>query len=160
MSLRIEQRCSVAAPTERIWKVLVDPYRVAGCLPGTAISEQLDHRTYRGTIAVKVGPITARYDGTIAFERTDREHWEVELIGRGVEVTGKGRAEVRLLSRLSPAEGKTELAIIAELTMSGILAQLGRGAVEMVAIRMFRQFAVDVERAASEVSSPQGGPAQ
>ena len=41
---------------EQVWSLLSDPRRVAACVPGAKITEQVDEKTYKGAISVKVGP--------------------------------------------------------------------------------------------------------
>ena len=159
--MKIEQRFSIGAPPDRVWAFLTDPYQVTGCLPGAAITERVDDRTYLGTITVKVGPITAGYKGKIRFERLDREGWEAELIGQGQDVKGKGGAEMRMRSRLVPKDGGTEVVLASEVAISGLLAQMGRGMIESVSGQIFQQFAAAVRERleAAPGLSPAGAPA-
>ncbi len=143
--MKIEQTFSLKAPPERVWAFLTDPYQVASCLPGAAITEKVDDRTYRGTITVKVGPVTAGYKGTIRFERLDRERWEAEMVGQGQDVKGKGGAEMRMQSRLDPKGDATEVTVVSEVKISGILAQMGRGMIESVSNQIFQQFAASMQ---------------
>ncbi|HEV8675557.1 MAG TPA: SRPBCC family protein [Methylomirabilota bacterium] len=161
MSVRLEQKLSVDAPPDRVWAFLTDPVQVASCLPGAAITEKVDDRTYQGTITVKVGPVTTTYRGTIRFERLDRERWEAELVGQGQDVKGKGGAEMRMSSRLVPIERGTEITVVSEVAISGILAQLGRGMIESVSNQIFQQFAAAMrERLAAGPGSPDAPPAE
>ncbi len=146
MALTIEQKVTVAAPPERVWAFLTDPYQVASCLPGAAITEKVDDQTYRGTITVKVGPVTTSYKGTIHFARLDRARWEAELRGQGQDVKGKGGAEMRMQSRLHPTDTGTEVAVSSEVSISGLLAQMGRGMIEAVSTQIFRQFAAAMQQ--------------
>jgi len=161
VGLRIEQTIALDAPPDRVWAFLTDPYEVASCLPGAAITEQVDDRTYRGTITVKVGPVTAGYRGTIRFARLDRATWEAELVGQGQDVKGKGGAEMRMQSRLRPTDGGTEVTVASEVSISGILAQLGRGMIESVSAQIFKQFAAAMQRklAAPSGAGPESTPA-
>ena len=157
--MRIEQQVSVDAPPERVWGFLTDPYQVASCLPGAAITEKVDERTYRGTITVKVGPVTAGYKGTIRFERLDAERWEAELVGQGQDVRGRGGAEMRMQSRLQPVATGTEVTVVSEVAISGILAQMGRGMIESVSNQIFRQFAAAMQQKLAAGSDQPGVPA-
>ncbi|MBI4013005.1 MAG: SRPBCC family protein [Candidatus Rokubacteria bacterium] len=157
--MKIEQKLSLDAPAERVWALLTDPYQVASCLPGAAITEQVDDRTWRGTITVKVGPVTTSYKGTIRFERLDAARWEAELVGQGQDVRGRGGAEMRMQSRLVPAEGGTEVTVASEVNISGLLAQLGRGMIESVSTQIFRQFAAAVQQKLAGAPAS-GSPAQ
>jgi carbon monoxide dehydrogenase subunit G len=138
--VKIEQTFSIKAPPDRVWAFLTDPYQVASCLPGAAITEKVDDRTYRGTITVKVGPVSASYKGTIRFERLDPDRWEAEMVGQGQDVKGKGGAEMRMQSRLVPKGDVTEVTVVSEVNISGILAQMGRGMIDSVSNQIFQQF--------------------
>ncbi|MCY4123304.1 MAG: SRPBCC domain-containing protein, partial [Acidobacteria bacterium] len=129
--------------------------RVAGCLPGASITGQVDERTHAGTIAVKVGPVSARYKGTVRFERLDEEAGVAEIAAAGQDVRGKGGADMRMTSRVvarGPAE--TEVTVSSTVNITGILAQFGRGIVQDVSDQMFRQF-TGAMRAALEATSEQ-----
>jgi hypothetical protein len=144
--VKIEQTFSLNAAPDRVWGFLTDPYQVASCLPGAAITEKVDDRTYLGTITVKVGPVTAGYKGTIRFERLDPDRWEAEMVGQGQDVKGKGGAEMRMQSRLVPNGDATDMTVVSEVNISGILAQMGRGMIESVSNQMFRQFATAMQQ--------------
>ncbi|HLN11714.1 MAG TPA: SRPBCC family protein [bacterium] len=160
MASHIEQKFTVAAPIERVWAFLTDPYQVVACLPGAAITAKVDDQTYEGTVTVKVGPVTAAYKGQVRFERVDAAHWEVEAVGRGQDIKGKGGAEMRMLSRLAAADGgHTEVTVSADVNISGILAQMGRGMIESVSTHVFQQFATAV-RTKLEAGGGAGAAAQ
>ena len=155
--MKLEQSVAVAAPIEQVWAFLTDPHQVASCLPGAAITEKVDDQTFRGTITVKVGPVTSSYKGTIRFERLDAERHEAELVARGQDVRGKGGAEMRMHSRLVPKDGGTEVSVVSEVNISGLLAQIGRGMIESVSTAMFRQFAATMQEKLA--GSPAAAPA-
>ena len=141
MGIEIEKNFKVDAPPDRVWDFLTDPYRVAKCLPGAAITEQIDERTYAGTITVKVGPVSSSYKGKIHFERLVPEERVAELTGRGQDIRGKGGADMKMTSRLTPApDGGTEATVVSEVNVTGILAQFGRGMIQDVSDQMFETF--------------------
>jgi carbon monoxide dehydrogenase subunit G len=146
MALKIEQTVVLEAPPERVWALLTDPREVATCLPGAAITEQVDERTWRGTMTVKVGPVTTSYKGTIRFDRLDPDRWEAGMVGSGQDVKGRGGAEMRMQSRLQPTNGGTEVRVASEVSLRGLLAQLGRGMIESVSTEIFRQFAANMQQ--------------
>lgn len=141
MAIPIEKSFVVKAPADRVWEFLTDPHRVAKCLPGAAITEQLDDQTYAGTITVKVGPVSASYKGQVRFERLDSDARVAELTGRGLDVRGKGGADMRMTSRLvERGPGETEVMVTSEVSVTGILAQFGRGMIQDVSDQMFEKF--------------------
>jgi hypothetical protein len=157
MAIPIEKQFVINAARRDVWAFLTDPSRVAGCLPGAALTEQVDERTHTGTIAVKVGPVSARYKGTVRFERLDEDEGVAEIAAAGQDVRGKGGADMRMTSRVverGPAE--TEVTVSSTVNITGILAQFGRGIVQDVSDQMFRQF-TDAMRAALESPPERAG---
>lgn len=141
MGIAIEKSFSVDASPDSVWDFLTDPYQVAKCLPGAAITEQVDEQTYAGTITVKVGPVSSSYKGKIRFERLVPEERVAELTGRGQDIRGKGGADMKMTSRLTAAAGGgTDATVVSEVNVTGILAQFGRGMIQDVSDQMFETF--------------------
>ena len=150
MGIPIEKRFVINAAPREVWAFLTDPSKVAGCLPGAAITGQVDERTHAGTIAIKVGPVSARYKGTVRFERLDQDEGVAEIAAAGQDVRGKGGADMHMTSRIierGPSE--TEVTVTSTVNVTGILAQFGRGMIQDLSDQMFRQF-TDAMRAALE----------
>jgi carbon monoxide dehydrogenase subunit G len=139
--MKIEKSFVVRADPAAVWAFLTDPYRVAPCLPGAAITEKTGERVYAGTITVKVGPVAASYKGKLRFERLDETTREAEIVASGQDIRGKGGADMRMTSRVSErAPGETEVVASSEVNVTGILAQLGRGMIQDVSDQMFQRF--------------------
>ena len=150
MGIPIEKHFVIHAASREVWAFLTDPSKVAGCLPGAAITGQVDERTHTGTIAVKVGPVSARYKGTVRFERLDQEEGVAEIAAAGQDVRGKGGADMRMTSRIiERGPSATEVTVTSTVNVTGILAQFGRGMIQDLSDQMFRQF-TDAMRAALE----------
>jgi uncharacterized protein len=159
MGLQIEKKVVVRAPRAAVWDFLVDPHRVARCLPGAAITEKIDDSKFAGTMTIKVGPVTASYRGKLAFDRLDATAGEADLSASGQETRGKGGADMRMKSRLvalSPME--TEVTVVSDVNVFGILAQMGRGLIQDVSDQMFQKFS-DAMRRELEVAAPAMAPA-
>src|SRR5512146_2458745 len=141
MAIEIRKTFVVRAPPARVWAFLVDPQQVARCMPGAAITEKVDDRTYAGTMTVKVGPVQASYRGKLVFEQLDPSARSARLVATGQDVRGKGGADLRLTSSLAERDGgETEVTTVSQVNVTGILAQMGRGMVEDVGDQMFRIF--------------------
>jgi carbon monoxide dehydrogenase subunit G len=158
MGIPFQQSFVVKAPPDRVWAFLVDPYRIAGALPGAAITEKVDDATYKGTITVKVGPVSARYRGTIRFAKLDPVAREAEVTGTGQEATGRGGADMKMNSSLREiAPGETEVQVTSEVNVTGILAQMGRGMIQDVSNQMFQKFTAaaraELEKPAEETAA-------
>ena len=164
MAMEISKSFVVKASPEAVWSFLTDPVRVARCLPGAAITGQVDERTHAGTITVKVGPVAASYKGTMRFERLDPATRTAEIVGNGQDVRGKGGADMRMTSTLvERAPGETEVTITSQVNVMGILAQFGRGMIQDVSDQMFGTFVAaaraELEKPETSASVPANNPA-
>ncbi len=157
MGMQIEKSFVVNAARTVVWDFLVDPYKVAKCLPGAAITEKISDREYAGTMTVKVGPVTASYRGRLRFERLDAAAGEADLAASGQETKGKGGADMRMKSRvLERAVGVTEVTVTSDVNVFGILAQFGRGMIQDVSDQMFQKFSTAMR---SELETAAAAPA-
>lgn len=162
MGMEITKSFVLKAPAPAVWAFLTDPTRVARCLPGAAITEKLDEQSYAGTITVKVGPVTANYKGKMRFERLDEAAGEADIAASGQETRGKGGADMRMKSRVvarSPEE--TEVTVISDVNVMGVLAQFGRGMIQDVSDQLFQKFTDGMRReleTAPAAASPAAAP--
>jgi carbon monoxide dehydrogenase subunit G len=159
MAMEISKSFVVKAPPDAVWSFLTDPVRVARCLPGAAITGQVDDRTHAGTITVKVGPVAATYKGTMRFEQLDPAARTADIIAAGQDVRGKGGADMRMRSSLvERAPGETEVSITSQVNVMGILAQFGRGMIQDVSDQMFGTFVAtaraELEKAGNPATPP------
>jgi len=163
MAMQIEKSFTVRAPAAAVWEFLTDPARVAGCLPGAAITGQVDEKSYGGTMTVKVGPVTAGYRGTMRFERLDAAAREAEIVASGQETRGKGGADMRMTSRVvERAPGETEVTVVSAVNVVGVLAQLGGRMIQDVSDQLFQKFTEcmrrQLEAPAPAAPPPAGAP--
>ena len=141
MALRIEKTFQVPEPAEKVWAILSDPRKVATCVPGAQITGQVDEKTYQGTISVKVGPSVTNYKGDVQIVRLDAPAHEIEILGKGQDVRGRGSASMKMTGRLRALpDGGTEIASVSEVNIVGILAQMGSRVIAEVSNIMFDQF--------------------
>jgi len=131
---------TVAVAVEDAWKILTDVERIAPCLPGAQLQE-IEGDTYRGVVKVKVGPIKAEFKGQASFvERDDVAHKAV-LKGEGRDTTGKGNASALItveLTALTPTSSTCR--VNTDLSITGKVAQFGRGAMEDISNKILAQF--------------------
>ena len=159
MGLRFENVFVVKAPPDVVWAHLIDPYKVAPALPGATVTEKVDERTYKGTITVKVGPVSARYRGTAHFETLDAANRTMEMLGSAQDVAGRGGADLKMTSRLvERAPDETEVSVVSEVNVTGILAQFGRGMIQDVSNQMFQKFTEAVRAQLEQPVAAQAAP--
>jgi carbon monoxide dehydrogenase subunit G len=160
MAVRIEKTFQVQEPIDEVWRLLSDPRNVAGCVPGAQITEAVDERTFKGSVSVKVGPSVTNYKGDVHFERLDATAYEMELVGKGQDVTGRGSASMKMTGRLRRLpDGGTEVATVAEVNVIGILAQFGGRMINDVSDIMFGEFTKRFGQQLHQAAEPAVAPA-
>ena len=131
---------TVPVAVDDAWRILTDVERIAPCLPGAQLQE-IEGDVYRGVVKVKVGPIQAQFKGQASFvERDDANHRAV-LKGEGRDTGGKGNASALItatMTRLSDTE--TTCDVTTDLTITGKVAQFGRGAMKDISDKLLAQF--------------------
>src|SRR5437763_13733035 len=110
MAIETVKAFTIKAPPAAVWGFLTDPQRVARCMPGAAITERIDEKTFAGTMAVKVGPVSTSYKGKIVFERLDAQARIAGIVATGQDVRRRGGAALRPTRPTKDvAPGETEL---------------------------------------------------
>ena len=140
--MKLEQTFEVEAPLAHVWGALNDLERVAPCLPGASITGHDEDGTYLGTFTVKLGPMTAAYNGTIRIEGADEATHTATLKARGTDKRGQGGASATIVNTLTERDGATHVEAVTDFTITGRLAQFGRGGMmQDVSNRLLRDFA-------------------
>jgi uncharacterized protein len=136
---------TVNAPIDTAWETLTDVERIAPCMPGAQLTE-IEGDTYRGLVKVKVGPITAQFKGQASFVEKDSEQHRAVLKAEGRDTGGKGNASALITAQLEPvADDVTKVTVATDLTITGKVAQFGRGALADVSEKLLKQFVTNLE---------------
>lgn len=155
--MQLENEFLVDAPLERTWLTLLDIQRVAQCLPGAQLESDGADGIYRGSMQVKVGPMSLRYKGTARMAEVEEDDHIATIEVQAKEAKGQGTASARIRNRLEPqSSGSTRVFVSTELSITGRPAQFGRGIMEDVAGNMLEDFAKRLE---SEVLAAGGAAA-
>ena len=156
--MEINNAFEVKAPIDVAWATLTDLARIAPCLPGATLTS-IEGDIYKGHVTVKVGPIVAKFGGQAIFqERNDSAHRAV-LKGEGRDSTGKGNASAIITAQLESVDANTTRCTVnTDLTITGKIAQFGRGALADVSDKLLKQFVVNLESTvlAQELSNTAG----
>ena len=141
----------VNVPVNDAWVILTDLERIAPCLPGAQLTE-VEGDTYRGQVKVKVGPIVAQFKGQASFVTRDDAAHTASLKAEGRDPTGKGTAAATITAQLtSVTPTSTKCTVVTELTISGKVAQFGRGALADVSDKLLAQFAENLNQLIASV---------
>ncbi len=135
----------VSVPIETAWKVLTDVERIAPCLPGAQLQE-IEGEEYRGIVKVKVGPIQAQYKGKATFLERDDVNFKAVLDAAGRDTRGQGNASAIITAQLEAAGESTLVTVTTDLTVTGKVAQFGRGVLADVSAKILTQFVDNLEQ--------------
>ena len=142
----------VGVPVEQAWDVLSDVERIAPCMPGAELQE-VEGDEYRGVVKVKVGPITAQYKGKATFQEKDEAGRRMVLRAEGRDTRGAGNANATITATLLPDGEGTKVSVVTDLTVTGKVAQFGRGVLADVSSKLLSQFVDCLETTVLDTSS-------
>lgn len=141
MKAKIDKEFEAEQNSDLVWDFFSDPNKVVTCVPGAAITEQIDETNYKGTVKIKIGPVTTSYKGEVHLFKLDKDTLDMEIHGKGTDVKGKGNASMVLLGKLTKTEnGGTKVNTSMEVTITGKLAQFGSRMIVDVTNQIFGQF--------------------
>ncbi|MHA6798171.1 SRPBCC family protein [Bounagaea algeriensis] len=136
----MEHHFTVPVPVDVAWEALLDPERVAPCMPGATLSS-VEGSDFSGSVKVKLGPVTLLYKGNGTFSEVDESARRVVLDASGKDSRGNGTAAATVTATLSEDGGTTAVRVDTDLKITGKPAQLGRGLISEVGGKLINQFA-------------------
>ena len=139
----------IQAPLETVWQFFLDIERISQCVPGVEAVEVVDDRNYRGQLKVKVGPISANFNGAATLLEVEPPHRLVATIGADDKSTGS-KVKATFTSIFEPVEEGAQVTYEMEVNLRGRLAQFGSTVVQGVAKKMTAQLARCVQTALAE----------
>lgn len=145
---------TVSVPVEEAWPTLTDVERIAPCLPGAQLQE-VEGDVYRGVVKVKVGPILAQFKGQATFVEKDDVNHKAVLKAEGRDTGGKGNASALITAQLEPlGASETKVTVTTDLTITGKVAQFGRGALADVSTKLLTQFVDELHKTVLNPETP------
>lgn len=141
--MEIKNSFEVPLPPGEAWKVLMDVPRVVPCVPGAELVEVVGDRTFKGKVAVKLGPIGLVFNGSAHFDEIDEQAHSVRVTAQGADTKGRGGANATVRFNLAPVAEGTRVDVLTDVNLSGTVAQYGRGTgiIQSVATQLVNQFA-------------------
>src|ERR1017187_291629 len=89
----------VAETVDRVWKFFGNIPRVAACLPGAELTENLGEDKYGGRVAVRMGPVKLQFAGTADITERDEAAKRIIVHAAGAEERGRGQASMVITAR-------------------------------------------------------------
>jgi carbon monoxide dehydrogenase subunit G len=138
--MQLEHHVSVPAPIDVVWAAVLDPERVAPCMPGATLT-RVDGDSFTGTMKVKVGPVVLLYKGTGTFTEHDEQARRAVLKADAKDSRGNGTVSATVTITLTEEGDQTAGTIATDLSITGKPAQFGRGMISDVGGKILEQFA-------------------
>ena len=128
----------LAVSQQQAWDSLNDPEMLKSCIPGCEKFELVTENEYAVTVAVKIGPVSAKFNGKVKLADIQAPvsyALQFEAQG-GVAGFGQGESKVELV----PHEGGCELKYTVHSKVGGKIAQLGQRLIDGVAKSLAEDF--------------------
>jgi carbon monoxide dehydrogenase subunit G len=143
--MKVTQEFEVESPIAKVWELFESVPEVVDCLPGATLLEELGGDRYHGEVAVKIGPISARFDGE-AQHFSDPAAYQGGIEGGGADKKGGSRGQVKIDYKLEETGNGTKVSVDSDITLSGRAAQFGRpGLVKEMTSRILTEFGKNLE---------------
>jgi len=150
--MRISDKQRILAPRESVWAALNDPEVLRRSIPGCETIEKVDSGGLVANVTAKVGPVKAKFKGTVQFSEIDPPNG-CRIVGEsqgGSAGFANGAATVSLL----PDGDDTVIKYDVEATVGGKLAQIGSRLVDAAARKMADDFFAEFSRIVSMAPAP------
>lgn len=138
--MRLDHEFTVPAPIDEVWQAIIDPERVAPCMPGATLTS-VEGDTFKGTVKVKLGPVSLLYKGNGEFLEKNETSREITIKASGKDSRGAGTAAATVTVTLTAEGGSTKGAVATDLNVTGKPAQFGRGMISEVGGKILDSFA-------------------
>lgn len=142
--MELNHSFTVHRPIADAWAILTDVERIAPCLPGAQLQEIAHEESgdvYRGVVKVKLGAIQAQFKGEAHFLDKDDSAHKAVLKASGRDTGGRGNAAATITAILEPVDdGVTNCSVLTDLSITGKVANFGRGVLNDVSDKLLAQF--------------------
>ena len=144
--MKITEVIQVAESPDNVWDLFQDVPSLSRCLPGAELTADLGDGKYEGTVGVKLGPMTANFEGTCTVT-PDAEMRTCTISGKGADKRGGSVGRIKIDYAVVAADGAgTKVTVDADIQLSGAAAQFGRtGLIKDMSQRLIGEFVSCVE---------------
>ncbi len=159
--MRIENSFHVPAALDESWKIITDVPSLVSCMPGAELTGTAPDGAYRGIARVKIGPVQLQFNGEARLYDADPRAHTIKVRSRASDAKGRGTVAAEMAFALIAEGERTRVDVITDLTLTGAVAQYGRGAglIKEVASQFTRDFAANLEGMVLTKTKPVSRPA-
>jgi carbon monoxide dehydrogenase subunit G len=145
--MKIENSFYVPAGVDESWKIITDVPSLVACMPGAELTEAAPDGSYRGLARVKIGPVQLQFNGEARLYDVDPQARTMKVRSRASDAKGRGNVASEMAFALAADGERTRVDVVTDLTLTGAVAQYGRGAglIREVANQFTKDFAANLE---------------
>lgn len=135
--MKVTHTVTLNAPVDKVWKVLLDPNEIAGCIPGCEGLTPVGNDQYEAVMRVGVGAVRGTFRSKVSLKDitpTTSYRMSVEGQGNAGLVNGEG------LISLAPEGAGTLITIDGDANIAGTIAAVGQRMLTGAARMMMNQF--------------------
>ncbi len=139
--MKFEGKIDLGVPIDDAWDFLMDINKFKACLPGIEAVRQIDDKTFEGTLAATVGPISGKFNfRSTILESKPPEQMVVRTEGTDSVTKSTVKADMQVdLCKVS--EEKTQMNYKADVKIIGRLAVIGDMVLRATATLILQEFA-------------------
>ena len=160
MGIELSDTFDVDAPVEQVWNFLLNPDKLASCMPGARLGSRTEDGAWQGEVSLRIGAISVRYGGKLTYTRADADERLAVMAVTADEQSG-GQVSGTIEAKLEALSAERSRAVVkSSFEMTGRLVQVGRGMIEGAAKQIIGRFVANVksslerESAATSASPP------
>jgi carbon monoxide dehydrogenase subunit G len=143
--MHIEQKFTVSATREQVWKFLLDAPRVGRCMPGVESVETTGPHSFKVVVSVRIGPVKPRFQGAVEMtELQPPEHIRLQLDWRDSVTGSKVSAPTQIRLDETAPEAVT-VTVAGDIAVLGILGKYGQPIAERKAAEIAQEFAARMQ---------------
>ena len=154
--MKIENSFHVPAGLEQAWAIITDVPRLVSCMPGAEPTEATPDGRYKGKTRVKIGPVALEFYGEAHRYEVDPNAHTMKVRSRASDAKGRGTVASDMSFSLTADSARTRVDVVTDLTLTGAVAQYGRGAglIKEVASQFASDFAANLEAMVRDEAPP------
>ena len=141
--MELKGRHTVNASLSTLWTMLMDTDTLSKIVPGITKLEETGENSYKSTLEIKMGPVSASFTGNLQMEDI--------VEGKGFSLKAQqssklGNANSTMKIELAPVSAdNTEVIFDGEVKITGLLASMGQRVLSGVANVLTKQFFANLE---------------
>ena len=143
--MKTEHRFVAPAGREQVWDLMQDMPRIGRCFPGVEEVQAGDDANYKGTMRIRVGPISLSISGTMSVVAMDKGRWHAAMRVQGADRRLGGAVSGDMTVDLNEvSESETEVVVASDISFLGKLGELGQPIIRKKADSILKDFARNI----------------